>query len=552
MIITTGTYHLNPLGYFFLGHTYEIMVPIFLLLVFMVLINLKTITNTFSKISKRTWLILVLIILAGFWLRNSDYIYGVGMDGYLYQESAKSIYENNLFTKGCAIGNSENCRLYNQVLMPQGHPFLITLMFHLFGEQDLLAMYLSGVLGSLTIFLVFGMAYLIFSSEKTALVSSMIYAFIPLDIFLCSTAAVRPVSNFFIALSIISFILGLRKNSTKIWSMFAVIFSYTIYVRQENIILFFPFLFLFLWEKRREINLSGIKKNLKILSLPMTIFLIALLPFFHWFIFSDINYGGGIPTFSLDYFGRNSSYMIDNFLFPSLLNESYFFIPWISVFFFISLPLVIFYFRKNKKIKNAFLWLVFLAFFSISALYFDPVFNSIRRMQPLFIPYSILSSVSILFFVDKIKKIRRYSTAILFLAIIISAIMVGINLKPYIFKDNRMEEFYTKEIVTAVNSTPENSLLFISQPSVPNFDFFEDGRRWIDINLIFADNYTHVYEELEYSTERPVYFIEDTACTRHYQENKKNCDFIYSNFELVNHTEFNGIKVYNLKRTGRV
>lgn len=547
MIEVTGTYHLNSIGYFFMTHTYEIMLPILVLLVFLFIINFKTIKKYFSKVDKKTWIILVFIFLLGFWLRNAGYTYGAFVDGFFYQEAAKTIYEKNLFLKGCAIGSLEDCRLYHEVLWPQGYPFLITLSFHIFGEHDLIAMYISGILGSLTILLVFGIAYLLFSSEKIGLCSAMIYTFIPLDIFLCSTATVRPTSSFFLALTIFFFILALRKNSVKLWSLVAIAFSYAIFVRQENVVLLLPLLFLFLYKKGGELkSFNGIKKNLKILFIPFVIFLVTQIPAQHWVLFSDtlINYGRD-PQFSLHYLVRNVDFILSNLFSQKTFIQQYLFIPWISFFSFLSVFVIVFCFLKKKETKNKiFLWLIFVVFFLITALFFDPVGNSVRRLQSLFLPYSILASFSLLFFTDKIKKFRKYSLVFIFCALLLSALFFGISFKPYIFKDDRMKENLTRNLVEAINSTPKNSLIFISQTTTPDFDLIERGRRFVDIDLIPADHYRFVEEEMEYSKHRPMYFIEDYRCG--HVKDEGQCDFIYKNFEFLNSTKIDDIKLYRI------
>lgn len=545
MIEVTGTYYLNPLGYFFTSHTYEIMIPILIVLVFLFLINFKTVKKYFSKIDKKTWVILILIFLVGFWLRNSGYRYGAHVDGYFYQEAAKTIYEKNLFLKGCAIGSLENCRLYHEVLWPQGYPYLITILFHIFGEHDILAMYLSGVLGSLTIFLVFGIAYLLFKSKKIGLYSAAIFAFIPLDIYLSSTAAVRTTSLFFISLTILTFLISLKENSVKMWSLFSIVFSYTLYTRQENLVLLAPLIFLFLsynWGKLKKIK--HIKKYFEILSIPALIFIVTTIPFFHWLLFSNINYGGNVPTLSLRYIPRNLPYMMNNMFFREEFSGKFLFIPWVSGLMILSIAILVeIYVKKERVVNYIFLWIYFLVFFIGTSMYFDPSANSIRRMQPLFLPYSILAAIPIFLVAEKFKSYKKYVLPILLLSLFSSGFFFGISYKPYIFRDERMEENFTRSFVEAVNSTPINSLTFISQTTVPDFDLLKRGRRFIDIDLIPANHYKFTYEELNYSKNRPMYFIDAYRC-RH--EKDESCNFIYKNFKFLNCSELPNAKIYGI------
>jgi len=161
--ITLFGYYDNFLTNFYLYHTFPIMTIIFSIFIFLLLINSKEIFKGFSKIKKKYWIFLLIIFIFGFWLRNAEYIYGTHTDAFEYAISARHLVEDGIFVRDCSIGNTNNCKLYEQVLYTQGYPYLISLLYIFFGTNTILGSILSAVLSSLTIVLIFLISSLIAS-----------------------------------------------------------------------------------------------------------------------------------------------------------------------------------------------------------------------------------------------------------------------------------------------------------------------------------------------------------------------------------------------------
>jgi len=565
----SGPYHLNPTGYFFITHTFEYTSIVFFTLIIFLVINFKSILGYFSKIKKWTWITLFLIFLVGFWLRNSEYRYGSGVDGYFYQETAKTLYEKNLFAKGCALGNLDFCRIYHQHLFLSGYPYLITLLFYIFGQYDILAMIISGILSSLTIILIFSIGYLLFSDERVGLYAALISAFFPMDIMISSTATARPTSNFFICLTILFYIIGLKKDSIKFWSLFVATFSYAIHVRQENLILLIPIvlsIFLFGYLNKNQFkNLKKIKLTLKNsfikFTIPIIVFLILSLPALHWILFGDVHYGGSMPDFSFQYFRMKAPAIISNLFTPEIFTNSYLFNPLTSIFFIYSIQFL--FLKEKNRGKILFLWLIFLFYFIVYSSFFDIELSSdyVRTIQPLVIPYSLLSGFSLSKLEKKVNINKNLLLTIFFILLLLFLILesirnnhegfsFGVKLRPSLFKDGRLDEDYTGDIIQAINKTPSHSLIFVSQATVPDFDLVRaKERRWIDIDMIFY-NFTVAQQEIEIAIHEniPIIFIEDYRCK---YEKDEQCKFIYNNFYLVLLHEVNEIRIYDLKPTER-
>lgn len=550
----TGGYSQDPLGLWFITHPLEVMTVIFLAFVILFVLNAKTIKNSFSGVKRKTWLVLLLIFIIGFWLRNAEYRYGAGYDGYFYLNSAKLMFEHNIQAWSCGIGNDDHCYLYNQHLAPAGYPYLIYLSYVLFGVHDIYAMMISGLLGSLTILLVFLITYLLFKEERPAMYSAMIFAFIPFDIFLSSTAAVRPTSLFFTGLTFLLYLLALKKDDIKLWCLVAITFSYSIYTRQENSVLLFPMILLFIFEKKPDLKRLyklDIFGFLKKYSLPLLTFLVSQIPVQHWvLLFMSMN-----RLYNIQNFPVLAGAILGTFFSPqNFIGNVFFYNPIISVFFIISPLLLII---RNYRSKVIIVWSWFLAYFILYSIYFQCVgfpeyfcLEYLRYMQHLHIPIAILAGL-VFYEAEKRIHLKHVNWAFFFLLFVItfsflfySANISGVEFT--LFKDGRMEEPFTSEMIKAVNKTPPDSVIFISQAIIPRFDYFEnDDRIVVDTNIYNLNNYTWTKNLLDNVNGRPIYFIDDGACGD-YLENTQ-CDFIRENFELNKIESVNRIRIFELK-----
>ncbi len=546
MIELTGGYTRNVfLGEFFISNMFAIMTIILLTFLILLVLNYKGLVRPFRKISRKTWLTLLVIFIIGFALRNDSYFYGFGFDGMHYQETANFFFKTGLYVKGCAIGNVYDCKLYHQALFPAGFPYPIVLLYYVFGQSSLWAMMLSAFMGSLTVILVYLITYSLFKKEEIGLYTSLVFALIPMELMINGSAAVRPFSSFFIALTVLFFLLALGKNKVKLWSLFAITFSYCIYVRQENSILLIPMLLLFLTKNRltkksfRTEKISGFVKKY---WLPVAIFIVSQIPVQHWILFGAVDWNLNNPMFSLHYFPFTAPILLTLF-FTNYAWIEVLFNPLISVLFFAG---IYFVFKGKRKINISFLWLWFLSFFLLIAFYFQCqgypqnfCVNFVRYMTMLSLPYSIISGF-VLFRINEKLKVNRYAflTVILVVIVIVSSISIPATL----FKDARLEEDYVGDAIHAVNRMDKDCLIFVSQYAIPNSDILgENKRKWIDIDLIMSGTVEWVWEEIENST--CIIFLKDYRCREIHDE---YCGFVYKNFDLEFLFEEEYVEVYRL------
>jgi hypothetical protein len=409
MYIASDYYH--SVGGFFVTHPIEFSTSIFLVFLILVFLNARELFFHLKKINKKLLLPLFLIFIFGFWLRNSTYKYGALYDGFIYQSSAKIMLINNIQAWSCGIGNIVSCRLYNQHLAPTGYPYLIMILYSLFGVYDIYAMMLSGFLGSLTIILVFLISYFLFKDGKIALLSSLIFALVPMDIVLSSTAAVRPTSLFFIGLTMFFFIIGLESKSIKLWALVLMTWSISINIKQENSLLLLPMIYFIMVNPEKTSDLfSLIKKNYKSVLLLLLIFFLSLIPVEHWIIFAD----HGPQLFRISNFPSASGILLSSFFGSSLIKGLY--NPIVSFFFFLS---ILFLFSKPERKSIRFLWIWFTGYFFLYSLLQCPnsqhnmCLDFIRFLQHLNITYAILSAYAFLKFFG-LKHVKQNIVIVMF------------------------------------------------------------------------------------------------------------------------------------------
>lgn len=534
-------------GSFQFNNIYYFALFAFVIFIFLLITNFKTILRSFKGVNKQTWLILILIFLIGFWLRNAEYRYGMGLDGYVYFNSAKYLHESHIYTNGCLIGNDYDCRYYGWLSVPPGYQFLITIPFSIFGEYDIFSMFISGFLSSLTIILIFLIAFCLFKNEKLGLYSSAIFVFLPLDIITSPTGAVRSTSLFFIALAVLFYLLAIKKSNVKMWSLFAITLSYSIYVRQENVILLIPMaagLFLFKYVKKEHLKKRNILPFIKKFSIPISIFLLTQAPVFYWIL---CVYGEGS-------FAVSNSMIIVGDMFNTFFQPTYY-IPLVSILFFLSLVFITI--RKHRSNLIFLLIPFFIYFLGISMFYqcegFPKVFclNYLRYMQSLGVFYSILAGFTMLKIDSGLEKVFAFKKIFFWLFLVVLIFLSFSMFKPSIFLDARLNEYPVGASVELINSAPANILLIIDQHPLCFTDMTRnDERRWINTPLLpFNESKQEIREAV--SAQRPIYLLSRNIAVRCFAGrvvfgDEDICGFVKENFNLTLEGAVKDIEMYRV------
>ncbi|MCJ7479231.1 MAG: glycosyltransferase family 39 protein, partial [Candidatus Nanohaloarchaeota archaeon QJJ-7] len=341
-------------------------------------VNIRNFRDLFTGISRRTWIILGGVFLVGFLLFNQFYFFGTHTDGYNFIESSKGILETGHYFYRCDAGTVGNCLSYSKHTSPPGATLLISLVFlAIGGVNSYYALALSGIMMSLSILLVFLVSYLAFEREKLSLYASLIYATIPILVLWASTGHMRTFGLFFVLLSLLSFLSGMRLDDNKMWLLTIFSTAFAVYTVRSFLILPPIYIIFFLWEKKsgilEELRSDRLNDYLTLTGIGTLIFL----PILKWIIIYEPTLQYNSPKFSIDYiptkafglllmyFGELGYYLI----------ETNYYIPIIS---FLAFGYFI-YISRNRSREYFLFGLIFLSLFILISGYIIYGFYSMEQ-----------------------------------------------------------------------------------------------------------------------------------------------------------------------------
>tara|TARA_Y100000310_G_C20700789_1_gene829682 strand:+ start:5865 stop:7382 length:1518 start_codon:yes stop_codon:yes gene_type:complete len=257
-----------------------------LILIFLY-ISFPIILTKFKKIGKKYWLIILIVLLIGVLIRLFlvPHHHRFFIDESFYIGAAKNL----LFYFKSTIATG----IYPKQI---GWPALLTIPFFLFGVNNYVAIYTSIFFGSLSVILMYILVYLLSKNARLAIISSFLLAILPLHAIYSGTAETIIASVFFLLATLISFIIMIKNQQTRLIFLTVFLFLFTIQIRLENILILIPMLvFIFL----NHIKISWKKWRFPlILSLPLLTS--YLFQFFRLINFYDNSYNGNVNLFGFN------------------------------------------------------------------------------------------------------------------------------------------------------------------------------------------------------------------------------------------------------------
>ena len=201
----------------------------------------------FAGVQRKTWLWLLAVFLAGAVLRFSVFptYHMMYVDESLYMGMASNL-NHRLEPVLCVLGDNgrdEMCWLQYQ--KPPGWPFLISLGFLAFGEDEQVGFFLSALFGSLSILLIFFLCFLLFRRERAGLWAAALLAFFPLHIIWSHSAETNIPSVFFILFTLTALFFYQRVKDAAFLFLTSILFLLSVSMRYENVLLAFLFLIAF-------------------------------------------------------------------------------------------------------------------------------------------------------------------------------------------------------------------------------------------------------------------------------------------------------------------
>lgn len=237
---------------------------LFLLIVFYA----KTILNYFSNLSTRTWIVLLSVLVLGFVYRMFI-VEHVGLrvalgDSFIEKAEEISVFKYNMAVSSKSIGL----------------PVILSILFR-FCDATLTNLYnFNTMVGTLSIPLIFSLAYLLFQDEAIALISSLLLALSPLHIVESGGPEYSIAAIFFTLLTLNLLVMFIHNERWAFLLMSILALLLTVVMRNEYIIvalLYFLGL-LFFSQKRYHWNLYP----------TLCLFFLALLPYLVWLTYGYV------------------------------------------------------------------------------------------------------------------------------------------------------------------------------------------------------------------------------------------------------------------------
>jgi len=322
----------------------------------LLIFNAKHITVHFRKVKIHVWITFILILILGSYLRfNSP---GCGSHDGLCWDYVKT-----------SVNMLENQKV-EEFYHPKGYSLLIALGFLLFGQNYNTILYLNLLLSSLTILLVFLLAYVLFEREDVALFSSLIYSLFPVSIIFAKLNASEVTSVFFILLTFLFYLVSIKSRRRSLYLLFFLLLVFSLQVRTDNSLFIPVFVGGFLLYRKRI--------DMRKIRIPLIVFLIFMIPVSYYYLIGDSIYGPGRDphyeerpfTFSLSYLIPNIQYHIS-----SNLADPASYPPVLYLFLLVSLPFIL----KERNLIILILWVA--SFFMFYGLYWATIYTCPQLYQ---------------------------------------------------------------------------------------------------------------------------------------------------------------------------
>ncbi|MFH0875069.1 MAG: glycosyltransferase family 39 protein [archaeon] len=413
---------------------------------------------------------------------------------------------------------------------PPDHPilytFLLSLLIMFFGNRSNADFYFIQTVFTFSIILFYLTAKKI-TNIRTAILSTVIFAFFPLNILYSVYKEISILEIFFLILFI--FILLHEIKYKFELSLFTFILG--IQVRPSGIILFsiIAFLVLFFVYGIKKINFHKVNY----------LYLLCLIPLFY------------IPKIGLIHMHSNVNYieaLVGHFQFIYYFFFSNLFYTLLSFFTIVYIIFKIINNKFNNKYEKILFWLIILNIFIVIIYPSGDTDIPIRYLQSIFIPYFILASKSIFYFANYFFNNKKtYFTAVSI--VVICMLFFELN---YYFQAKNGFDYGNKsannllETVSYVtNKYYEKKIVFITP-------------RLTESNLLIINSYTSVFiQDLFFEQKNAtrnlenIYFIETDVC----RNREKNFDYeVFTRYciTLLNETnrtlilEKNDIRIWKI------
>jgi 4-amino-4-deoxy-L-arabinose transferase-like glycosyltransferase len=473
----------------------------FITFILLFIYNWNFLKKKFLKIDTKYWLFLLAIFIIALGLRVflPNHAHMMWTDESQYMLTGKNILQDS------SIDN------YSRSI---GWPFLLSILFGVFGLNNWVALYTAVILGSLTVINIFLMGFYISKRKDIALISALIFSLFWNHILWSSSAETNVISLFFITLTIALSFIYYRSNELSLGYLAIASIGFTAQIRPENYYLFPLFILgIFLYKKKMSASIFTILLLVFLLTCPN---LYNNIQTHTQTNFLEIESNGEI---------KGSNFSINNLVHNSIHYGKYIFDSTFQPITFSVLLVLgggfVFFFSK-KEFYFLFTWFMFLW-----GIYFMSWFQTFGCTYDLsaktrfFIMYypitTILASYGVIFLKENINKFSKNK---IFLTIILLFLVA--NFVPFfqVQDCNSLQCLQTDIPERAERDIPSNCTVVTVFPEVLTST--------TNIKVVSAQDY--LLKDTNYDLEECLLFYEDGVCQLGSIDDTSPCEIIMNDY----------------------
>jgi len=376
----------------------------------------------------------------------------------------EDIYENigqnfatlqkaQLCNDGGTVYGVYNCHdgFYNK--QPYAYPYLLSIVYRIFGVSEAASFIFNNLLFGLSIILVFLIAFLLLKNYIIGIFSALMYALIPQNLLWFNTTAAEPSTALFGAMFILSLIIFLKENSNRSLFLMIVLASFSIQFRPESLLIILIALTGIIIYKPTEL------RSIRIFNAGLLFLTLSLAYILHIFVTSGDSWGTTDAKISLGYFinnfSVNSLFYLDNIKFPILF----------TLLFLISL------FSKSFIKEKLLLVIWFLCFWGIFLFFYAGSYGygaDVRYSLMSYVPLVILAGLGVYQLQEFLKNnlsLKSYLNPIFAIIVIMSFLkfLPQVRAETQEAWGARFDHLYAKEFAALL---PENSIVLTHNPNM--------------------------------------------------------------------------------------
>jgi hypothetical protein len=411
-----------------------------------------------SKINKKKWLLIALMIFAFVLVTFvTTRIHRIYFDEDIYANIGQNIALTNQ-TGMCNYGIFEYGEYFVHWLSynkePSGWPFLISLVFQMFGTNELYAFFMNNLIYLTGILVIFFITANMGGTYLQALLAALIFALTPHNVIWSNTIAAEPAAALFSGLVILCFFIYFKTDARRHLILLALLIPVACQMRAESGLII-------IWGLAAMLMLSPkmfIKKEAWFAGLVAAIFLLP--HFLHLYAVSGHSWGAENDKFSFAFLGKNLStnawYYFKNQQFPVI------FTVFALVGLLLSAPPL--RWRLMMLIWFVLFWGIFLFFYAGSYSYGADVRFALLSLMPL----AIMGGMGGTTIVQWIRKAIK-STSMAVVLVIAVLMLCWIQFLPLIRLEGqeawgaRYDHIYAREFIKKI---PKRSIVLTHIPTM--------------------------------------------------------------------------------------